>query len=290
MGRNPGDAEFVTVPPVLETARLWETIRRKLGRLFAHPIVHRLPPEAFAPLVSQRSWRFETLVAVGEQEANWRPQAALLACPIPQATAPPQDPDLAAFASTISGNIALRPESSGILSAVLPPALCRVDALERKQWLVPLANIASEPMALAGGDARSQSPGVIQTPKLAQITATALRPARPRLGLATGVMVAHVPLRRERRPIPPLTADVEAFGLERQRLSTASGVPLDDLMLIGVFPRVPVTAISRIALEGDGLLSVWLKPELLGSPTTLKWRTVVLGRQRSTGKMLQTIL
>lgn len=285
MGRSPGDPDSVG-----ETARLWDAIRRKLGGLFAHTVVLSLPPERLALTAPQKVWNFALPVEPGRQEQCWWPQAALRTCPIPQAQAPPQDSDLATMASVVSGNAALRPEVCETESAALPPRECVVQAVPTDEWRIPPVSARTEPMRLSGGAARPRSVGVIQTPGLRRIVGTALCPAKPRLGRATNVVLAHVPLRREARPARVGAAAAEAFEPERRRLSASSGVPLEDLLLIGVFPRIPVTAINRIALEADGSLSVWLRPEALVSPGTLKWLTVILGRQRSTGKMLQAIM
>lgn len=285
MGRSPGDSGSVG-----ETARLWDAIRRKLGGLFAHIDVRSLPPERMVLVAPQQAWNLALAVEAGRAEPRWRPQAALRACPIPQAEAPPQDSDLAALTSVVSGNAALRPEVCETENALLPSGECVVEALTAENWQISSVSARSEPMRLTGGAVRPLSVGVIKTPGLRQIAGTALCPAKPRLGRATNVVLAHVPLRREARPAWGGASATETFESEQRRLSASSGVPLEDLLLIGVFPRIPVTAINRIALEADGSLSVWLRPEALASPGTLKWLTVILGRQRSTGKMLQAIM
>ena len=82
------------------------------------------------------------------------------------------------------------------------------------------------------------------------------------------------------------------FGPEEQ-LAASSGVPLHDIIMIGVFPHVPLHAVQRLSvLAVPGVsLQIWLKPEALsGRISAHRSATIVLGRQRSTGKTLQTVV
>ncbi|MDQ2800079.1 MAG: hypothetical protein M3Y13_10590, partial [Armatimonadota bacterium] len=192
MGRSPGDLGSVG-----ETARLWEAIRRKLGGLFAHIVVLSLPPDRLALTAPQQAWNLTVPVEGGREEQGWRPQAALCVCPIPQVEAPPQDSDLTSLASIVSGDATLRPEGCATEKATLPPDICGIRALAAEQWQVAPVDTRFERMRVTGGAVRPLSVGVVKTPALRQIAGTALHPAKPRLGRATNVVLAHVPLRRE---------------------------------------------------------------------------------------------
>ena len=83
----------------------------------------------------------------------------------------------------------------------------------------------------------------------------------------------------------------EAFEPERHRLAEAAGARLEDVTLLGVYPDVPILAVSRIVVEEEGQrLRLWLKPDVLRGRGGGRLITLLVGRRVSDGKMLQAAL
>ena len=104
-------------------------------------------------------------------------------------------------------------------------------------------------------------------------------------------MLAQIPLKRAGWPVPKGVPAADAFAAEWRLLAQKAGVAPEDVLLVGVFPQVPVAAVRRLALE-EGALCLWLKPEALAAAAAGKaprLATLIVGRQRSTGKMIQTV-
>lgn len=202
--------------------------------------------------------------------------------PPPQAQEGGGGVDLAAVATVVGGNAALR------------PAACPVHAVS---------------VSFGGGAVRAWG-GPMVTGGASHAVPTALSlPGPPSVALLT----SRVETRRDRglltlrggRAVPALArlADVpmtrlrrvspEGFVAERAHLAAASGVPVADVALVGVFSSVPVAAVGHLAVaEGGERLRIWLKGDALGPKRTPgpKLVTVVLGRQRSTGRTLQAVM
>ena len=104
-------------------------------------------------------------------------------------------------------------------------------------------------------------------------------------------MLAQIPIKRVGRRGPKGVPAADAFAAEWQLLAQKADVAPSDVFLVGVFPQVPVAAVRRLALE-EGALCLWLKPEALAAAAAGKvprLATLIIGRQRSTGKMIQTV-
>jgi len=80
----------------------------------------------------------------------------------------------------------------------------------------------------------------------------------------------------------------EAFAVEHRRLAVAAALPPSDVTLLGIYPAIPIAAIRRLVVEKEGrLLRLWLKPEVWWGKRSPQRITLLIGRQISTGKMLQ---
>jgi hypothetical protein len=141
------------------------------------------------------------------------------------------------------------------------------------------------------------------SPPVRALSGVWILPAKPTMGhetksrlqFATRVRdgkaaILRMPMTRERISVPYGTNPALAFTAERAMLAAGAGVPKADVALIGVFPRVPLEAVQRLSVAPGGTaLNIWVKPELAGRARPVATVTVVLGRQRSTGKTLQAV-
>jgi hypothetical protein len=113
---------------------------------------------------------------------------------------------------------------------------------------------------------------------------------RVRSGMAA---CAETPLTRARRPVPAGLRAAQAFADERRQLAQAAQAALDDVILLGVYPQVPIAAVRRLALDEDGrALSLWLKPEAFSAAAagrSPRLVTLIVGRLRSTGRTIQAV-
>ena len=102
-------------------------------------------------------------------------------------------------------------------------------------------------------------------------------------------ILSRIPLIRRSLAVDRLTPS--AHPEERARLAAMGKTTPDRVLVVGMFPAVPVAAVSRLALELDGSeLRIWLKPEAVASGVTPKMMTLLIGRDRETGKTIQTVL
>ena len=244
----------------------------------------------------------------GAAEGRWRPGTQTVAVALPHCQAGAGDVDLAPVASVISLNAApslAGPAGVRVGAAGLPPAACAVRRWDLADAPAQSPVVRPSPTTLAVGTVRE--PAVCFTaPETACLTVRppsspratrrlplgrraapedVLRPTGGRVRSAPSVL-AEVPLTRARRASPPGVPAAEAFAPERLRLAQSSGVSEEDIVLLGVFPQVPVAAVRRLALEEGGALSLWLKPEALAAAAAGKsprLATLIVGRQRSTG-------
>ena len=77
----------------------------------------------------------------------------------------------------------------------------------------------------------------------------------------------------------------------RRRLAETVHLGLDEVVLLGVYPDVPLLAVERIVVEDEGRqLRLWLKPDVLRGRSGSHRITLLVGRQIATGKMLQAAL
>ena len=293
---------------------LWETVRRAMGRLVSSIAVRDLPPSwpLPVPAVLLSKALSGPMPSAGASEAQSQPSAQSVALALPEFMAGAGGADLAPVASVISLDAVCRPTDSLICLAEMPPSSCTVHRLGVADGFVQTAVVQQVLTALSVGaairpvvcfPAPATSALTMQAPVLPR-EARRLWPGRraspedllrPHGGRARSALpvAAALPMRRTRRPIPPGISAATAFADERRHLALSSSVSEEDLVILGVFPQVPVAAVRRLALEGAGALSLWLKPEALVAAAAGKMprlATLIVGRQRSTGKMLQAVV
>nr|MDQ2688185.1 hypothetical protein [Armatimonadota bacterium] len=225
---------------------------------------------------------FWPAVDAGGREGGWRPQTETHFLQPPEAQEGGGGADLATVATVIGGNGAL-----GAADCRSHPVLVQMDGGAVRAWEEALPE-RSAPIAVAvvPGPARVGAVSLLSGQIESRRDKAALMIRGGRSFPALGRM-AEIPMTRAR-----LVSD-EGFAAERAHLSAVSHVPVADVVLIGVYPQVPLAAVGQLAVVDEGrVLRIWLKPSALG-PKPLaasKLVTVIFGRQRSTGKSLQAVM
>lgn len=289
-------------------AGLWQTVRRALGRLVSATSVRELPTGGLTASFPAPEGLVLRAPAPGTAETRWRPEADVAALAPPQAWAGPGEADLSPVV-TVAGLHGTLPPASGVVHpAGLPSSACTVHRLDATDVLRQTPAVQSSPMLpglgrVAEPNVRFAAPGNARLPIDAPVLVREPRLRRPGrrsraddlLQLAGGrvrlgaSLIAGVPMVRDRRPAPKGMTATDAYSSERECLARSAGVPPSDVVLLGVFPQVPVAAVRRLALEEGGALSLWLKPEALAAAAagkTPRLATLIVGRQRSTGRMI----
>ena len=285
------------VPPGAGAAGLVRRVR-ELDDAQLAPVLHILGSDALdAPACD-----------AGQREGTWTPGACVVSLPPPCAGPGGGGVDLAAVAAVVGLNAALRPEAALVWAS--PPLAAEV-TIHRLEVLAARAPAVRDGAVAFAAGAVHTDYARLSLPAVIRLTSDAPRlPKRPLFpgpkrgadgGLPfSGVRVrsgmaacAETPLVRVRRAPPPGQRDAQAFAAERRQLARSAQSELDDVMLLGVYPMVPVAAVRRLALDEDGrALSLWLKPEALSAALAgrePRLVTLIVGRLRSTGRMIQAV-
>jgi hypothetical protein len=282
--------------------RVWEEVRRAMGRLTNRAAVHELLPQNSFQVVVQHSVAASPLTATaGTQESIWSPQTETVRWPLPYAEEGGDGADFSSVATVISANGALD-ASPGLVQC--PP--WRVESGHLSQaWDFPQAvlampNVAAPSVQLNGAVVQGTFTPVVRggvhlvaVPRLAlekrRVPSWAF--SRPRSRSDLGVL-ARVPIIRESMASPPGQSPHEAFAAARLQLASAPHISESDVVLVGLFPQVPLNMVQKLSVivDGGAKLQIWLKPDAIrNGPGGAKLATIILGRQRSTGRTLQAV-
>ena len=288
----------------------WDAVRRALGKMAGRVVVREMPPDSAASAVAVRtSAALEGLFVVpGGREAGWPPLAASRTLESPLAGPGRRESDLLPSA-TLAGagdrtDFALPPATVGRLPVLgaegsrvtqagldwpltdvrlpdtffaLPAAPVRVQALA----LLPTQKRLGASQSLGGWAVRGPKTGRVKIP----------RPSGPTVRWGGDSVLDRMPLSRRGLVPPPGQTASEAFAGEHRRLAEAMSLPPGDVALLGVFPGVPILAVRRILVEDEGhSLRLWLKSDVVRARTKLRFITLLVGRQVSSGRMLQAAL
>ena len=284
--------------------RAWEVVRRALGRLVASAKVHDLPRSRMTPAIALRLSEVTQTPAVttGKQEGAWLPTSRIRQTPVPQAQTGGGDGSLLPTVQIGAENAALRlPECHA-----MPPVSGAMCAVGNADLLLPGFVIALPddflrlpPVPVRVKSAALLSPSAPGTKKLGSWSlekpkTSALRLPRvaaPRVIWGGDSVLSRIALTRRCRESPPEVPFALAFGAEEKRLAEATQLPPSDVTLLGVYPGVPLLAVSRIVVaDGGRSLHLWLKPEVLRARSAPRLITLLVGRQVSSGKILQAVL
>jgi hypothetical protein len=210
--------------------------------------------------------------------------------------------DLADVAFRVSENGALSRRTCITDSVAMPTDYFVVRDWPAHHWTVNPAVMNTAEVKPVGGGARRLT---LDNVRAAAVTAVEIGKIRSTISPATAVREAlrRPTLRNAIRSsiaaayrVPLVRRSMTAargVGLntaERERLATTAGIPVDSVVLIGVFPNIPVTAVSRMSVEGAaGALKIWLRPDAASSSVHPKMLTLIVGRNATTGKMIQAV-
>lgn len=262
---------------------MWQAVRRALGRLAARAVVREW--EIGLPSLSVRHSSAPDFgePSVDRPENDWRLGAQVRLFPLPESRPGGDGVNLAALVPVVRADAALSEYAPPVRSALLESAQNQTRAWSPEEWRVPGSVVASPVLTLSGGTARALPFAVLRAPAVGALSVIGPPPQPAHSALA---VCARIPWERARLPESP----ENAFEPERARLAAAAQVPLDDVLLTGVFPRIPISAIRSLALgEGGAVLQFWFKPEALGGPPPRRV-TLLLGRLRSTGALVRAVL
>jgi len=292
----------------LSESGAWAAVRRALGKLAGRVVVREMPPDSAASAVAVRESDALTSppVAAGRREGSWAAVAASHALPGPQAGAGKRDllpsatlagagnsADFALRPATVSVLPVLRAETSRVMQAGLDWPLTDVRLPEQFFRLPAVPTHVSTAVLLGSqkrlGTNQELTGWAVRSPKTGKLKIP--RPAGPTVRWGGDSVLERIPLTRRGLTAPPGVGAGEAFAAEHRRLAEAMSLPPGDVRLLGVFPGVPILAVRRILVADDGQsLRLWLKADVVRARTKLRFITLLVGRQVSSGRMLQAAL
>jgi hypothetical protein len=286
------------------TGRVWDEVRRTLGRMGGRVTTHAVPEARSGIAAAMRHPATEIEAVIPDTgQTEWQPNARVFTPPPLTAPAGASGSDLAAVTTIIGVDGALNARD-----VVMPAIPCvTTEPTVHSARLAPDAAFgpATYVTPIQFGENSVNDPAVsFGPPPVRALPGVWTLPAKPTMGhdaksrwqfAATRVRdgksaMFRTPMTRERVPAPYGMNPALAFTTERAMLAAGAGVSEADVSLIGVFPKVPLEAVQRLSVAPGGTaLNIWFKPEVAGRSRPIATVTVVLGRQRSTGKTLQAV-
>lgn len=290
-----------------ESGRVWEAVRRALGRLFSQATVRNFSHAQMTPPVTLRTSTATQSPAVvpGAAERDWKPDGKVREASAPQAWIGAREGNLLPSVSLAQDDAAL-PLPACRAMATIQTRACRVESTSLA-WPFSSVRLPEIFLTLTDAPIRVESfpllgpPGLVRLGirpltgwKVGELRCSALRlpcMAGPRIHWGGDAVLSRMALTRRGREAPPDIPFSLAFPAETLRLAQAANLPPDDVVLLGVYPGVPLLAVSRIVVLDEGRrLRLWLKPEILRGRNGGRLITLLMGRQTSSGKMLQAAL
>ena len=312
MGRREQSADAVedlreAEGPREPAGRAWQAVRRALGRLAGHVAVRDLSESERTPPVAVRASDLAPPrpIAPGGRERDWRPVSEVHQAPVPQAVAGTYGGDGTPAVRLAGGNAALAPP----LCRVMPVVQAAQSRTESADLLLPafvvrlpdaFLTLPRDPVrvlradlvisqAAAAPNGRTLKDWGIKPPKCGALRLPRIPDPRVRWG--GDAVLSRIALTRRGLEPPPGVPFAQAFALEERRVAESAQLPPEDVLLLGVYPGVPILAVSRLVVADEGRsLRLWLKPDVLRGRSGVRLITLLVGRQTSTGKMLQVAL
>jgi hypothetical protein len=321
MGRSPGEPAGVDPDEPVDTTadiaesrfrplkvvgaaqkHMLENVRRALGKLVTHTRVNEIDIDAAGQelvLPEHAVLTVDVPLPVGEVD-NLYVSASIHTAGIPQAEPGGGNIDLASVATVVSADSALSEARTQSYALDVAYHESRSFDIPVMQWGVPEPRMDRVGVELAGGEVRAFSLERMQTTVTGSLPVDKLQ---VRIGSRMSLADASRPMRFavknsvSRAYMVPLVrkSSIERRGpglnmREREKLAAASKIALENVVLIGIFRNVPVTAVSRLSVEEDAAqLSIWLKPEAAALSTPPKLMSLLIGRDTTSGKMIQTV-
>jgi len=269
--------------------------------------VRGLPPSEMTPPVAIRVPPCDPSppVSPGGRERDWKPAGEVRRAPVPQAGAGARDGDLLPVVRLAEASAALAPPGS----RVMPIVQTGGSRVENADLLLPafIVRLPDSFLTLPSVPVRVRPADLLTTPDVPVPPGRTLkgwgvdapkcgalrfpRAPNPRIHWGGDAILSRIALTRRGLEPPPDVPFALAFGAEERRLAEAAHLPPGDVILLGIYPGVPILAVSRIVVADEGrLLRLWLKPDVLRGRNGTRLITLLVGRQTSSGKMLQTAL
>ena len=273
-------------------SKAWQAVRRALGRVVSRVSVRQV--ESAERTIGAGVFAGDLALPPPKLPLNaWKPSAATHVAFVPSAATGLGESNLLPSVTLAHGNYALpAPSIQAMPSVGVEFVRTNPIALE---WAANVTALPDAFLRLPAAPVRTQSVSLLPLPKTAPlrdwpVQTPPTRPLRlprlsdPRVRWGGDSVLARMPVTRRGR----------AFGessAERRRLAETAHSGPDDVVLLGVYPDVPILAVERIVVEDEGRrLRLWLKPDVLRSRSGAHRITLLVGRQVSNGKMLQAAL
>ena len=282
----------------MENSKAWQAIRRALGRLVSHIGVRRVEDAERtipAPVLQTELAMPPPQMSPGN---GWKPEASVCLALVPQAGTGLRESALLPQVTVAQGDYALAPPAF----QAMPIASNETVGVENVllDWPVGVTHLPESFVRLPSSPVRVGTASLLPLPKTVPLKAWQMtlppvtqmrlpRQADPRVRWGGDSVLRRMPLTRRGREIPAHIP--EALAAAQRRLAETAHLRAEEVALLGVYPDVPILAVERIIVEDEGRqLKLWLKPEVLRGRTGSHRITLLVGRQISTGKMLQAAL
>ena len=272
-------------------SKAWQAVRRALGRLISHVSVRQVESAEQTLCADVRAGDLSLLPKL--PSSDWKPSASVCAAAVPTAGTGLNESDLLPSVTLAQGNFALPPPDIQAMPSVSVEAV-RTEAVAL-EWAANVTALPETFLRLPAAPVRTHAASLLPMPQTAALRGWPVQmpPTRllrlpciadPRVRWGGDSVLARMPLTRRSK----------AFGdaaAERRRLADTAGVAPNEVVLLGVYPDVAILAVERIVVEDEGRrLRLWLKPDVLRSRSGSHRITLLVGRQVSSGKMLQAAL
>lgn len=268
-------------------------VRRALGRLVSRVGVRSVQDdERTIPAVIGHG---ELALLPPQMSAGegWKPLASVCLASVPQAGTGLRESDLLPTVLLAQDDYAL----AAPYIQTMPIASAEGVGMESipLEWPVEITHLPESFVRLPSNPVRIGTTSLLPLPKTVPLrgwpvqmpSVSALPPPRfvvPRVRWGGDSVLRRMPLTRRGK-------GSGAFEAERRRLAETVHLSAEEIILLGVYPDVPILAVERIVVEEEGRqLRLWLKPEVLRGRSAPHRITLLVGRQISNGKMLQAAL
>ena len=243
-------------------------------------------------------------IVPGGREGDWKPLGEIRQAPVPQARAGTRAGDETPTVRLGESDAAFAPP----ICRAMPTVQTGGSRVENADLLLPafivrlpdsFLTLPADPVQVQSADLCVSRMAALSGPTLKgwgvkPAVCRVLRLPRvpdPRVRQGGDAVLSRIALMRRGLEPPPGVPFALAFALEEHRLAEAAHLPPEDVTLLGIYPGVPILAVSRLVVAGEGRwLRLWLKPDVLRGRNGTRLITLLVGRQTSSGKMLQTAL
>lgn len=273
-------------------SKTWQAVRRALGRLVSRVGVRQVESAERAITAEVHAGALALPPPVLPR-MDWKPSVSVRAASVPSAATGLNESDLLPSVTLALGNYALPPpDIQAMPSAEAEAARIQAVTLE---WRAGVTTLPDSFLRLPAVPVRTQAVPLLPLPKTTPlrdwpVQTPPTRPLRlprfaePRVRWGGDSVQARMPVTRRGKAFSEASA-------ERRRLAETAHLGPDEVVLLGVYPDVPILAVERIVVEDEGRrLRLWLKPDVLRSRSGSHRITLLVGRQVSNGKMLQAAL